>query len=262
MEASDQKKSPNWLRALGHRELPPRVAISGQTYEWVRTFKHDFFAATGMYANGEDRIVVKIYRVAPLGWFPMDWTGSIQARHESRMYQLLAGIDGIPRFVGRVGSTGFAHAYVDGRPLARDDRPDDQFFSRLAQLLQALHARRAAYVDLEKRENIIVGTDGRPYLIDFQISWHIPIHRCGRSLVAGMATQFLQSADLYHLLKHKRRLRPDQLTADEFARSSRLPAYIRWHRAIFRPITEWRRRWLHRIGARKSISGRSEEGAA
>src|SRR5690606_9213688 len=83
-------------------------------------------------------------------------------------------ISGIPRCLGRWGRTGFVHAYVEGHPLQRHEVVDETFFPRLSALIKTLHARQIAYVDLEKRENILVGDDGRPYLIDFQISFHFP----------------------------------------------------------------------------------------
>lgn len=241
---------PEWLRALGGADLPPHVDVAGGRYGLERTFKHDFFAATGLYGGVAGRIVVKVYRTAPLLGLPMRWSGGLQADHECRMYRLFDGLPGIPRFIGRVGATGFAHEYIAGHPLTREERVNDDFFPRLAALLREVHHRGAAYVDLEKRENILVGDDGRPYLIDFQISWHVPLNRCGDGHAARAATRFLQAADRYHLLKHRRRLRPDQLTPAEWELANRLPFWIRWHRAVFRPVTEWRRRALTHLGAR------------
>ena len=53
-----------------------------------------------------------------------------------------------------------------------------------------MHARRTVYVDLHKRENIIVSEHGKPCLIDFQISicwpgW-LPPARCSGSSSGAM----------------------------------------------------------------------------
>ena len=37
-------------------------------------------------------------------------------------------------------------------------------------MLNAMHERKVAYIDLHKRENILVNERGDPCLIDFQIS--------------------------------------------------------------------------------------------
>ena len=92
------------------------------------------------------------------------------------MLALLADLPNVPALCGpiRVGGklldNAVAHVYVPGRPLARYDRVPDDFFPRLGRLLAEMHRRKMAYVDLHKRENILVGDDGQPYLIDFQIS--------------------------------------------------------------------------------------------
>lgn len=239
--------------------------VDGRDYARVHVFKHDFFAATGLYQavgvpDGE-RIVVKIYRKAALLGLPMTWTGRVQVGHESRLYQLLGDIEGVPRFCGRVGPTGFAHAYVDGHPLARDEKVDNEFFPRLSKMLDAIHTRGAAYVDLEKCENILVGADGRPWLIDFQISFHWRWRWGGGMFPVSTLRRVLQNGDRYHLLKHKRRLRPDQLTEEEKARAARVPPWVRVHRVLFRPFTLARRRVLVMLGARKTTGREGEAGA-
>jgi hypothetical protein len=53
--------------------------------------------------------------------------------------------------------------------------------------------------------------------------------------------------DLYHLLKHKRRMRPDELTAQERESSQKRSVFIRLHRAITRPYFLFRRRTFKRL---------------
>ncbi len=196
-------------------------------------------------------------RQAPLFGLPMAWIGQFLTRHESRLYRMTGSVDGIPAFLGHHGAAGFIHEYIPGRPLQKEDRPGDQFFPRLSAILDHIHAAGAAYVDLEKRENILLGDDGKPYLIDFQISWHWPANRGGNTTFARFVLAVLQQSDRYHLLKHWRRLRPDQLHAQALAASQAPPFWIRWHRAIFRPITLLRRRVLVWLGERSSPHGRS-----
>jgi serine/threonine protein kinase len=221
-------------------------------------FKHDFFAATGLYQSpsGEE-VVLKMGRTASLMGLPMGWVGEILARHEARIYQITESVRGIPRCLARYSSTGLVHEFVRGRPLLRGDSVGDQFFPRLSDLLAELHARQVAYVDLEKPENILLGEDGNPYLIDFQISWHLPDRRGGRTWLARWILDVLQRADRYHLLKHWRRLRPDQLDESTIAASYAAPFWIRWHRLLFRPLTHLRRWGLVWLGARSSAKGRS-----
>ena len=242
---------------MGPRDLPPAIEVAGRRDEQVKRFKHDFFAATAWYAGQAGQVVLKVGRQASILGFPLDWIGALLSRHEARMYRLALRIEGVPEFHGLWGESGLVHEFIEGRPLAKEDVPDDVFFPRLLRILNEFHARGAAYVDLEKRENILLGADGRPHLIDFQISWHWPDNRGGRTWVARYILSILQASDRYHLLKHWRRLRPDQLEAAEFERSYETPIWIRWHRAVFRPLTRLRRQVLVWLGARASTQGRS-----
>ena len=246
---------PLWLRAMGGDEPPSYFVIAGENYNHVKTFKHDFFAVTALYQGSDSQVVLKIGRIATLLGLPMQWCGRFLAGHEARLYAIAQGIEGIPRLVGMYGTTGFVHEFVPGRPLTKDDRLDDDFFPRLERIIDQVHALDAAYVDLEKRENVLRGDDGRPHLIDFQISYHLPENRGGNSQLARFVLKMLQQSDKYHLYKHWRRLRPDQLTEAQAAEA--IPIWIRLHRAIFRPITLMRRQILVWLGARSSIRVRS-----
>jgi hypothetical protein len=254
----------SWLRALGADDMPAEILLEDGRYRHLRTFKHDFFAATGVYDGPSGRVVLKLGRAKSLLGLPMAWLGEWAADHEADMYRLAEDVPGIPRCFGRWGRTGFAHAFIEGHPLQRHEQVNDEFFPRLEKLLDALHARGMAYVDLEKRENILVGTDGRPWLIDFQISYPGPgldkpidrrrgpgaLHRLvPRGLRAWVLTK-LQKADRYHLLKHWRRHRPDTLTAEQLAASYAVGKLIQLHRTVSRPLT-WSRRF-----ALKQLTGR------
>ncbi len=235
------------IRALGRDDLPERVEIRGQTYDRVRTFKHDFFAATGLYEGPSGKIVLKLGRRVGFLGLPMAWIGRLLVGHESWLYEIVDGVPGIPRFTGRWGDNGFAHEFVEGHELTKGEWVNDAFFDKLAAVIEALHRRGVAYVDLEKRENILVGDDGDPYLIDFQISWHLPANRGGRTWPARLLMRVLTDADNYHLLKHRRRQRPDLITAEEWEASYHPPLSISWHRVLFRPWTHVRRKALRKI---------------
>lgn len=222
-------------------------------YRLVETFKHDFFAATGLYRGPQGLAVLKVSRTNDLLSLPMTWAGRFLARREIRFYERAQDLAGIPRLIGPVGETGLLHEFVPGHPLGRREPVSDAFFDQLQMLIRALHARHIAYVDLNKRQNILVGDDGKPYLIDFQVSLLLPPVGWRRLLPLRWLLALFQHADCYHCLKHKRRLRPDLLTAEERQRVSRLSIWIRLHRWIVRPLTYLRRRTLRRLQADKSV---------
>src|SRR5437762_532224 len=99
-----------WLRALGGKDLPLTIEVESRSYGMGQVFKHDFFAATALYEDGAgSKLILKIGRQASLLGLPMTWIGRFLARHESRLFELSAGLEGIPRYLGRFGPTGIVH---------------------------------------------------------------------------------------------------------------------------------------------------------
>jgi hypothetical protein len=237
------------MRALGKAGLPREFTLDGTAFRLLRTVKHDFFAATAFYRSDAGRtVVLKAGRTGDFAGVPLIWLGRWLCRRELRFYTRLADVPNIPDALGTVGPTGFVHDFVPGRPLEKNLRVPDDFFDALRDVLSELHRRGLAYVDTNKPQNILLGDDGRPHLIDFQISYDgRDFDRPGlRSLNRWMLRR-LQHADLYHLLKHKRRLRPDQMTAQETEAASRRGALIRLHRFVSKPYFALRRRTFKRL---------------
>jgi hypothetical protein len=236
-----------WLYALPGAALPRAVRCAGHDYELVETFKHDFFAATGLYRGSNGLAVLKLNRTNPCFGLPMVWAGRFLGRREIKLYRAAHDLAGVPAYIGSVGVTGFMHVFVPGHPPERYEAVSDTFFDELAALVHALHARHIAYVDLNKRQNILHGDDGRPHLIDFQISLWLPPRGWRRLPPVRWLLRRFQQADTYHVLKHKRRLRPDLLRADEERLVTRISPWIRLHRLVARPLTRLRRAALRRL---------------
>jgi hypothetical protein len=232
-----------WMRALGRANLPEEIRVADVPYRHVRTVKHDFVAATGFYkSENGTTVVLKLGRTAPLFGLPAAFVGRWSCGRELRFYRKLADLPNIPAVLGTIGRTGFVHAFVPGRPLSADRPVPNKFFDQLLALLGQLHARGMAYVDTNKPENILLGDDGRPYLIDFQISADARTFGGAWSPIARWLVRRLQHEDRYHVLKHKRRLRPDELTPAERDAAERKSWLIRLHRAVFKPYFLVRRR--------------------
>ncbi len=241
------KETPAYLLALGRSSLPVELELAGGRYSLEQIIKHDFFAATALYSGDCGKIIVKLGRNAPICGIPTDWIGAFLARREASAYQVLSDLPAIPRFLGRLGRTGIAHAYIEGQPLAKGLEVPDAFFDDLRGALESIHARGMAYVDLEKPQNVIAGDDGMPYLIDFQICWQLPRRWGGELWPARWLRKRFQEGDWYHLLKLRRRIRPDQLSKDELKRSYEKPFYVRLHRMVFAPLLIVRRWILRRL---------------
>lgn len=258
------RNRPAIFRALGDAHLPEHVRIAGREFRLVETFKHDSWAATGLYAACEDGTlaICKFNRQQSIAGFPMRWLGRWLGNRERSFLSELAGVEGIP--------TEFGAVLVDGREqvsvVAREFIPGDilsaakslppDFFVRLRRLLQQVHCRHVAYVDLHKAENVLVGADGRPYLFDFQISYALP-----RGVLRNLPPlrwwlQCLQRSDEYHLLKHELHFG----SADAHQQINQLrPWWIRLHRLFAVPFRTLRRKLLVALKIRSGTgSARTE----
>jgi hypothetical protein len=222
------------LRALGKRDLPPQIRISGNNYTHIKTHKHDFWAVTGFYeSDSGERVVLKMGRVEPFAGVPLKFLGRWLCRREARFYRALSDLPNVPEFLGFFEETGFVHRYAPGRPLDRKKPVPDGYFAQLQSLMNEIHRRGIAYVDANKPENILLGDDGRPYLIDFQISWDL--HELGNWWLNRLWLRRLQHEDHYHLLKHKRRMRPDEMSPEEQQAAQKRSLFIRVHRFVTKP---------------------------
>jgi len=271
------------LRALGRYRLPERIKVAGGEFTLKKVFKHDFFAVTALYINTDvtalyantdrsdnlscrtpQRVVLKLARRGDFLGVPLRWLGRAVCRNEIAVLTRLQGIEGIPRLLGGFSDTGLIYEYIEGCSL--DEKPDlpDDFFENLMILLKRIHARQIAYVDMNKRGNILINKIGRPCMIDFQISQYIdwpvwPLNGLGRRIL-----DVLHKADFYHLAKHKRRLQRHLMTPEQLRGSRQVDRWIAVHRILSGPLT-WLRRnalhFLHRKGQliNDDLSGASPE---
>lgn len=243
---------PGYLRALGKLDPPEHVEVDGIRFCLRETYKHDSWAATAQYVEdcpSEERrprvIVCKFNRQAPIALMPMRWLGRWLARRETMFLTHLQGVPGIPRVYPTVRVDGAiarhvtAHDFVEGSPLSLANQPGEVFFRRVDTLIEELHRRRIVYVDLHKQENVIVGDDGYPYLIDFQISMRFPARSRMNSLF-----KILCDCDRYHVSKHRAAHR---IPGAQCVR----PWIIRAHRQIAVPFRTLRRKLLVWIGVRR-----------
>lgn len=243
---------PPLFRALGALEPPAEVVVDGRRYERIELFKHDSWAATALYSGTAGRIVCKFNRTQPVLGIPTSWLGRRLAEREHRALSRLADLPQIPAPLGPVYANGVrlrnavARSFIAGHPLGKDERVRADFFPSLRRALREMHLRGIAYVDLHKRENVIVGDDGRPYLVDFQISFDVTHPRL--RWVPGIRAAFdhLRVGDLYHLEKHIRR--SDPLASTD--RAPAIPAWLQVHRIFAVPFRQMRRRLLVARGIR------------
>jgi hypothetical protein len=250
MTAPASKPRPPIFRALGAAEPPHEVTVAGNTYTLHELMKHDSWAATGIYAGPAGKITCKFNRKQPVLGCSMRWLGRLLADNERMTLERLDDVPNIPKSMGDVHVEGehwpnaIARIFIEGHPLGRNERVSPTFFPELKGILETMHARRIAYVDLHKRENIIVGADGKPYLIDFQIGLDAARRRVQWIPGIGWLFEILSGSDFYHLCKHVVKHEPERRNDPAYDLEKLRPWWIKLHRKFAVPFRELRRRLL------------------
>jgi len=242
------------LLACGDNGLPATITYNQQEYKLEKVMKHDFFAATCLYvSNGSSeairpsKLVLKLGRKHHFLFLPLSWLGKFLRNHEVSISGRLSDISQVPKVLCHYDKTGFLYEYIEGSSL--DEKPElpEDFFDNFKKLLQQIHEKDIVYLDTNKPGNIIYGKDGKPYLIDFQISLHLKGRLPGvRGLASFIKKEFIK-ADIYHIYKHKRRFCPELLRPEERPLSYPTIPLIKMHRLIANPFRKIRRAMLHHL---------------
>lgn len=193
--------------------LPSTSLVRGR---WIK-------ADIDLVQAGGRPIVVKTFRRKSA---PVRWLGRTQIAREARAYEALVGLPGIPALLGRPDPLTLLLEYVEGQRLTHlrlGDAPRREAVQQLRELMDAMHARGVAHLDLRGRDNVLVSPGGRLHLIDFAAA-HVSREGSWRRRILFPR---LRSVDRSAFLKWKRLLTPEDLTEAEQARLRR---YGRWRR--------------------------------
>ncbi len=223
--------------------------------ELIETLKHDVFGRVELVRGPEGLLVRRVARAGLLD--PRAILARALLARERRALQALRGMPGVPQL--SVADQGAAHellrTHLAGAPLHRATQLPLDYFEHLDELVQALHARGVCHNDLHKEPNILVGEDGRPALVDFQLS---SVHtRHDRSFRVRVGE------DLRHAEKHRARYvsfggAPQGVrTAGAGVGRQRSPL-AKWWRRLGKPVWDFVRGSLLRT--REKEGGRPSHG--
>jgi len=134
---------------------------------------------------------------------------------ELEIYKKLKGIDGIPNCFGMTWGGDLILEYIEGQSY-RDKQYElagnQSFFQELLELILTIHNEGIAHGDLKRKDNILVNTDNKPFLIDFGTAISIDNSK-GR--IKRFVFGFLKSTDLNAWIKHKYNRNYDDIIEDD-----------------------------------------------
>ena len=158
---------------------------------------------------------------------------------EGRALRALEGVPGVARVLAQSRDDGaLLRSFLPGTPLCQARELPRDFFERLEELVRALHERGVCHNDLHKEGNVLVGEDGYPNLVDFQLaSVHV---RRGRTFAVRA------HEDLRHVWKHRSNYlralgEPDPLRSEP-RRSIVAGTWRRLGKPLYRRVRRWA--WL------------------
>ena len=223
--------------------------------ELIETLKHDVFGRVELVRGPEGLLVRRVARAGLLD--PRAILARALLARERCALQALRGLPGVPQL--SVADQGAAHellrTHLAGAPLHRATQLPLDYFEHLDELVQALHARGVCHNDLHKEPNILVGEDGRPALVDFQLS---SVHtRHDRSFRVRVGE------DLRHAEKHRARYvslggAPQGVRAAGAGVGRQRSPLAKWWRRLGKPVWDFVRGSLLRT--REKEGGRPSHG--
>ncbi|MEW6665196.1 MAG: RIO1 family regulatory kinase/ATPase [Thermodesulfobacteriota bacterium] len=115
--------------------------------------------------------VVKDYSLN--GFFYRSIIGRFLVWREQKAYRKLKGLKGVPALLRVIDGRALVLQRVDGESLENLEarrRLPKSFFDELEALVREVHRRGLVHCDLKRAPNILVGRDGKPYILDWSAS--------------------------------------------------------------------------------------------
>ena len=160
-------------------------------------------------------------------------------QHEYKIYQKLEGIAGIPKCYGLSDDGSLIIEYIDGNSYREKEyilENRDQFFIDLLALILSIHEAGVSHGDLKRKDNILIGENNQPYLIDFGTAMSL---NSKNQFIKRWLYNFSKQTDLNAWIKHKYFRQYDEITKDDltYYSSSKLDKLIRLTRKLWRTLT-------------------------
>ena len=224
--------------------------------EQLRRFLSNCSEDAGSHLGAGYQAFVDLYET-PFGSFvvkrargPFIWRklGEAALRRERKIYGRLRGVPGIPDCLGLLDDKHLVLDYISGdsyRRLQHELENRDLFFVRLLKTIKDMHSTGVAHGDLKRKDNLLVGPDEQPFIIDFGLA---SIRRASKQRLNRFYFNWVKQYDYNAWIKHKYQGRLDTIAAEDlgYYRPMRLEQIARGIRVVWQKITFRRYRTRHR----------------
>lgn len=170
------------------------------------------------------RAVVKDFLPCP--WIVRQIYGRLLTRREARAYERLRGVDGVPRYLGRIDAFAVAVEWIPGTDLGKCPKGSlgPEVFDRLQATVREMHARGVLHLDLRQRRNVLVEDFRYPRVIDYSSGFTVN----PRGLLGRLLLRWFAPVDHSGVLKYRRRFVPLSLSEDETRSLDRVERWRKW----------------------------------
>ena len=144
---------------------------------------------------------LKLVIKSAMGRGPVRKARQATLEREYAAYQRLKGVEGVPACYGLLAGRYLMMEFIEGtayRHATWQDR--DQWFADLLLVIQAFHSRGVSHGDLKSKTNMIVGSDQKPYIIDFGTTF---LHKDGFHPLNNHFFEYGKRLDINAWVKHK-----------------------------------------------------------
>ena len=155
-----------------------------------KLLKKDIFGQVSLIRSEAGPLVRRDTRDAPL---VIRWLARHLLAREARALAVLEELDGVPTLV-RTDRATLDRSWVDGVPMQEGRPKDIEYFRAASRVVRRMHRLGVVHNDLAKEPNFLLTSDGRPAIVDFQLSWF--------TRDRGPVFRILAREDIRHLLKH------------------------------------------------------------
>ncbi len=170
-------------------------------------------AVTILYRSPYGNFVVKQSR----GVWPWRTLSDAAIRREHEIYSIIDGVPGIPRCLGLIDGNTLVLEHIEGTTFRRGQNGLEdwsRYFVRLLDTLHGIHARGVAHGDLKRKDNLLIGPDEQPYIVDFGVA---SIEKRGTLPWSNAIYRWMHQYDYNAWVKLKNRRELENLSPEDAA---------------------------------------------